>query len=134
MPAFNVPDDRKYTKDHEWVCVEGDTATVGVTDFAQGALGEVTYVELPVVGAVLTPGQEFAVVESLKAASDVYAPVSGTVFAVNDVLEKEPNTVNADPYGGGWLCKVEGIDPADTDRLLSPEQYQELLDSEDAQA
>ena len=130
----NVPDDLKYTDRHEWVRLEDGTATIGVTDFAQNALGEVSYVELPEPGWKVAQGKEFAVVESLKAASDVYAPVSGRVAAVNDALEAEPNRINADPYGEGWLCKVEGFDPAELAALLSPEQYTELISEEEAQA
>jgi glycine cleavage system H protein len=125
----DVPTNLRYTEEHEWVRLEGETATVGITDFAQEALGEVTYVELPAPGATLTRGEEFAVVESLKAASDVYAPLSGTVAAVNEALEDDPRQVNAEPYGAGWLCTVEGIDPAEVEGLLSPEQYQDLIES-----
>ena len=134
MAETQVPEDLKYTNEHEWVRLEGGTATVGITDFAQRALGEITYVELPEIGAALTKGAEFAVVESLKAASDVYAPVGGTVVAVNGLLEAEPNKVNADPYGEGWLCQVEGADQADLAQLLTPEQYRELLAKEEATA
>ena len=134
MAETQVPEDLKYTNEHEWVRLEGGTATVGITDFAQRALGEITYVELPEIGAALTKGAEFAVVESLKAASDVYSPVGGTVVAVNGLLEAEPNKVNADPYGEGWLCQVEGADQADLAQLLTPEQYRELLAKEEATA
>ena len=130
----NVPDDLRYTDQHEWVRLEDGTATIGVTDFAQNALGEVTYVELPELGWEFAQGKGFAVVESLKAASDVYAPVSGRVAAINDALEAEPNRINADPYGQGWLCKVSGVDPAELGALLSPEQYAELISQEEAQA
>jgi len=130
MPETSVPDDLRYTRQHEWVRVEGGSATIGITDFAQSALGEVTYVELPEVGAKLSQGKEFAVVESLKAASDVYAPLSGTVAAVNEKLEEEPKTVNTAPYGDGWLCKLNEIQEADLGDLLSPEQYAALLAEE----
>jgi len=130
MAETNVPADLKYTKEHEWVRVEGEAATIGVTDFAQNALGEVTFVELPEVGAEAVAGEELAVVESLKAASDVFAPVSGMVAAVNEALEDEPNAINADPYGAGWLCKIEGIDEAGLAALLTPEQYEALLSKE----
>ncbi len=132
MAQTNIPDDLMYTKDHEWVRVEDGAAVVGITDFAQKALGEVTYVELPEVGAALERGAEFAVVESLKAASDVYAPVGGTVAAVNEALGDEPRRINADPYGGGWLCRVEGVNSAELDGLLSPAQYAQLLDKDEA--
>ncbi len=131
MAETKIPEGLKYTNEHEWVRVEGSTGTVGITDFAQRALGEVTYVELPEVGAELTKGAEVAVVESLKAASDVYAPVSGTVVAVNGLLDAEPDKVNADPYGAGWLCQVEGVNQADLAQLLTSEQYRGLLAEEE---
>ena len=134
MAQTNVPEDVKYTNQHEWVRVEGRTATVGITDFAQHALGEVTYVELPQLGAKMTQGKECAVVESLKAASDVYAPVGGEVVGVNDALEADPKAINADPYGSGWLCKLDGADQAELATLLSPEQYAELLSKEEARS
>jgi len=131
MADTRVPADLLYTTQHEWVRVEGANATFGITDFAQHALGEVTYVELPEVGAPLAQGKEFAVVESLKAASDVYAPIGGKVTAVNSALADTPNTVNADPYGQGWLCKLQGVDKAQLPKLLSPKQYEELLSKEE---
>jgi len=134
MTASNVPVDLNYTEQHEWVRAEGGTATIGITDFAQHALGEVTYVELPEAGAGLTRGRECAVIESLKAASDVYAPVNGTVAQVNAALDADPTKINDDPYGEGWLCKVEGVDQVELGRLLSPEQYAELIAKEEAQA
>lgn len=132
MADVQIPEDLLYTEGHEWMRVEDGTATMGITDFAQDALGEVTFVELPEAGAELSQGEEFAVVESLKAASDVYAPASGTVTAVNHLLEDEPNKVNEDPYGDGWLCKLEDVSAAELDELLSPDQYRDLLESEDA--
>ena len=134
MNETKVPRDLKYTAEHEWVRVEGGAATIGITDFAQNALGEVTYVELPEVGAELSQGGEFAVVESLKAASDVFAPVSGKVAAANGALEDEPAKVNVDPYGGGWLCRIEGVDAGELDGLLSPERYEAFLGEEGTQA
>lgn len=134
MPEYRVPADLGYTKNHEWVRADAGSVTVGITDFAQNALGEVTYVELPDAGAELEQGKEFAVVESLKAASDVYAPVSGTVAAVNEKLEEEPKMVNAAPYGDGWLCKLSKIQEAELAALLSPEQYAELISSNEAQS
>ena len=134
MTASKVPAGLRYTDQHEWVRSEGGTATIGITDFAQNALGEVTYVELPEAGTDLASGREFAVVESLKAASDVYAPVSGKVAEVNTALDADPKKINDDPYGEGWLCKVEGVDRAELGRLLSPEQYAELIEKEEAQA
>ncbi len=127
MAATSIPDNLRYTKDHEWVRIEDGCAVIGITDFAQKALGEVTYVELPEIGATIEQGTEFAVVESLKAASDVYAPVTGKVVAVNEALADEPRRINADPYGEGWLCRVEGIDNTELDGLLAPAQYADLL-------
>jgi glycine cleavage system H protein len=130
MADRNVPGDLKYTRDHEWVRVEGDTAIIGITDHAQCALGEVTYVELPSVGQAVTLGGELAVVESLKAASDVYAPLSGEVLEVNEGLEEAPGTVNEDCYGAGWLCKLQGVQADEIQKLLSPDRYGELLAQE----
>lgn len=130
MADVDVPDDLLYTAEHEWVRVDGNTVTLGISDYAQDALGEVTFVELPDVDFGAVQGEEFAVVESLKAASDIYAPVSGTVIEVNALLEEEPNRVNESPYGDGWLCKLADVPAADLDELLSPEQYRALLQTE----
>jgi len=132
MAERDVQDDLKYTKQHEWVRVEGETATVGITDFAQQALGEVTYIELPEPGTEVEQGKELAVVESLKAASDVYAPASGTVASVNPDLEDQPDLINTDPYGAGWLCTIEGVGESELGRLLSSGQYRELLNQEES--
>ena len=122
-----VPKDLKYTSEHEWVRVEGDVITIGITDYAQQALGDITYVELPEAGAELQRGQDFAVVESAKAASDVFTPVSGTVAEVNSALADSPELVNQDPYGEGWLCRVTGVPVEQVESLLSPEEYEELI-------
>lgn len=127
MTGTNIPENLRYTKDHEWVRIEDGSAVIGITDFAQKALGEVTYVELPEPGTTIEQGTEFAVVESLKAASDVYAPVTGKVVAINEALADEPRRINADPYGAGWLCKVVGLDNTELDGLLAPAQYADLL-------
>jgi glycine cleavage system H protein len=122
-----VPADLRYAKSHEWVRVEADgTATVGITDYAQSSLGDITYVQLPKVGAVLKQGAVFGVVESVKAASDVYAPVSGTVVAANAALDQAPETVNRDPYGSGWILKLKPADPAEAASLLGPDDYAKL--------
>ncbi|WP_332697585.1 glycine cleavage system protein GcvH [Bosea sp. (in: a-proteobacteria)] len=113
----------RYTKDHEYIRIEGDTGTVGITDFAQGQLGDVVFVELPAVGKALTKGAEAAVVESVKAASEVYAPVSGEIVAVNGELEAAPGTVNEDPAGKGWFVKIKLKDTAELEGLLSEAQY-----------
>ena len=119
----------RYTKDHEYIRVEGDTAVVGISDYAQAQLGDVVYVELPSVGKSLAKGAEAAVVESVKAASEIYAPVSGEVVAVNDALESSPGTVNEDPAGRGWFLKLKVKDAAELDTLMSEEQYQEFVKS-----
>lgn len=122
-----LPGDLRYTEEHEWLRQEEDgSVTVGITDHAQSSLGDLVYVELPELGQELESGGEMAVVESVKAASDVYAPVSGTVVAINDNLADDPETINQDPYGDGWIARIDpGDDRIDT---MSPEEYQEFLD------
>ena len=121
----------RYTKDHEYVRVEGDSAVVGISDYAQEQLGDVVYVELPAVGKTLDKGAEAAVVESVKAASEVYAPVSGEIVEVNSELEGSPGTVNEDPAGRGWFLKIRLTDNAELEGLLTEEQYQDFLKSID---
>ncbi|HXY98688.1 MAG TPA: glycine cleavage system protein GcvH [Stellaceae bacterium] len=113
----------KYTRDHEWVRVEGDVAVIGITDYAQTQLGDVVYVELPELGRRVAQGKEAAVVESVKAASEVYAPISGEVIAVNDALSGEPGKVNADPMGEGWFLKLRIADPKELDGLMDEKAY-----------
>jgi glycine cleavage system H protein len=123
----NVPAALRYAKSHEWLKPEDDgTATVGITDYAQDSLGDITYVQLPRVGAVLKKGAPFGVVESVKAASDVYAPVGGTVVAVNTALDSAPETLNKDPYGGGWILRLKPSDPAEAGALLDAAAYAQL--------
>jgi glycine cleavage system H protein len=117
----------RYTKDHEYIRIEGDTGTVGITDYAQGQLGDVVFVELPSVGKALSKGGEAAVVESVKAASEVYAPVSGEVVAVNSELEAAPGTVNEDPAGKGWFVKIKLANTGELDGLLSEAEYQDYV-------
>jgi glycine cleavage system H protein len=119
----------RYTKDHEYIRVEGDAGTVGISDYAQSQLGDVVYVELPAVGKTLAKGDEAAVVESVKAASEVYAPVSGEVVEVNSDLEASPGTVNEDAAGRGWFMKIRLSDPSELDGLMTEEQYQDFLKS-----
>lgn len=122
----NTPNELKYAASHEWARLEEDgSVTVGITDHAQQALGDVVYVELPEVGVVLSAGQEAGVVESVKAASDIYAPVSGTVIAINPALEESPETINADPYHDGWFFKLKPEDAGELDELLDADAYQE---------
>lgn len=123
---MNVPDDLRYTKEHEWVRVEGSLARVGITDYAQDALGDVVYVQVPTVGATVSAGDSFGEVESTKSVSDVYAPVSGTVVSVNDALGSSPEALNQDPYGAGWLCEIEMSEPAQVDALLDAAGYEAL--------
>ncbi len=119
----------RYTKDHEYIRVEGDAGIVGISDYAQSQLGDVVFVELPSVGKTLSKGDEAAVVESVKAASEVYAPVSGEVVEVNSELEASPGTVNEDPAGRGWFMKIRLTDQSELDGLLTEEQYQEFVKS-----
>jgi glycine cleavage system H protein len=119
----------RYTKDHEYIRIEGDTGTVGISDYAQGQLGDVVFVELPALGKALSKGGEAAVVESVKAASEVYAPVSGEVVAVNSELEAAPGAVNEDPAGKGWFVKIKLNDAAELDGLMSEAEYQDYVKS-----
>ena len=128
-----LPGDLEYTNDHEWLRKEDDgTVTVGITNHAQEALGDLVYVELPEVGQELESGGDMAVVESVKAASDVYAPIDGTVTAVNEELADDPEKINADPYGDGWILRIQPADSVDEGALMSPDDYQALLDEEEA--
>ncbi len=122
-----VPKDRKYTKEHEWVLVEGDIATIGVTDFAAGELGDIVFVELPGVGDELNQGDTVGSIESVKAVEDLYVPVSGEVVAINEEIDAAPETVNKEPFDGGWLLKIKLSDPAELDGLLDAGAYTDLL-------
>lgn len=124
---MNVPDDLRYSTDHEWVRVEGNQATIGITDYAQDALGDVVFVQIPAVGTVVSSGATFSEVESTKSVSDVYAPLSGKVVSVNDSLADAPEQLNSDPYGTGWVCVIEMSDPAELDGLLDAAAYQSLI-------
>ncbi|HYA35169.1 MAG TPA: glycine cleavage system protein GcvH [Candidatus Binataceae bacterium] len=124
---MEIPRGLKYSKEHEWVITEESIATVGITDHAQEQLGEIVYVELPAVGDKVSKDDPFGVIESVKAVSDIYAPVSGTVVEVNEDLPESPETVNEDPYGDGWLIKVEMNDSSDLDDLMDGEEYKEML-------
>jgi glycine cleavage system H protein len=119
----------RYTKDHEWIRLDGDTAIVGISNYAQAQLGDVVYVELPAIGKQVGKGEEAAVVESVKAASEVYAPVGGEVTAVNAALEASPGTVNEDAEGTGWFLKLKVANAAELDELMSEEQYKAFLDT-----
>jgi glycine cleavage system H protein len=125
-----VPDELKFTPSHEWVLIEDDFAIVGITDFAQTLLGELVYVELPDVGDVIAQGESCAVVESVKAASDVYCPLNGQIIEVNEELADQPELVNDDPYSNGWLFKIQMDKPEQLDELLTPEEYQKQVAEE----
>ncbi len=126
----NVPEGLYYSKDHEWLRVEGDTGTVGITDHAQNALGDVVYVELPKVGETFGAHDVFGSVESVKAVSEIFFPVAGEVTEVNESLNDEPEKVNTDPYGEGWMVRVRLTSPGDVDSLLSPAEYEDFIKSE----
>ena len=130
MPT-EIPDDVRYAPSHEWARIDDEVVTVGISDFAQQSLGDVVYVELPQVGDEVSAGTEACVVESVKAAADVYSPVSGTVVAVNETLEESPEMVNQDPYGDGWFFKVEPTDVEELDDLLDADGYEQHCESED---
>jgi glycine cleavage system H protein len=125
---MTVPAQLLYSSDHEWIAVDGTRARIGITDYAQDALGDVVFVQTPTLGAEVTAGDSFSEVESTKSVSDIYAPVSGTVVAVNDALANGPDALNSDPYGAGWICEIEMSNPADIDALLDAAGYQALID------
>jgi len=127
---MDIPDDLKYTRDHEWARSKGGRVVVGITDFAQDQLGDVVYVELPAVGDEVKKGESFGVVESTKAVSDLFAPVSGKVVEVNDPLVETPETVNEDPYEEGWLIAIEPSDPAELAGLLDAKAYKAFVDEQ----
>ena len=129
---MEFPDDLHYTKEHEWLRLEGNDGLIGITDFAQDALGDVVFVELPAVGATLTQGRTFGVVESNKTVSDLFAPVSGRVTAVNQVLRDEPERVNQDPYGDGWMIRLAVTKRDEVDGLLDAAAYRAFVASEQA--
>ena len=124
---MNLPADLKYTKDHEWVKVEGDVITVGITDFAQGELGDIVYVEVETVDETLEAEEVFGTVEAVKTVSDLFLPVSGEIIEFNETLEDEPELVNSDPYGAGWMIKVKCSDTSQLDELMSADDYKALI-------
>ncbi len=126
------PSELKYTKEHEWVRVDGDTGTIGITDYAQDQLGDIVFVELPAAGVAISAAQKFGEIESVKAVSELFAPVSGEVTEANDGLTDSPESVNDDPYGDGWLIKVRLSDTAELDGLLSADQYEAFIEAEGA--
>ena len=120
---MNIPKNLKYTNDHEWISVEGDVATVGVTDFAQGELGDIVYVEVETLDEELEKEEVFGTVEAVKTVSDLFMPISGQIIEFNESLETNPEKINEDPYGEGWMIKIKLSDPSEIDDLLSPEDY-----------
>lgn len=127
---MDIPEDRRYLRTHEWARLDGDRVTVGITDYAQDALGDIVYVELPQVGRTVTATEAFCEVESTKSVSDVYAPVAGEVVEVNAALSEAPQKINDSPYGDGWICVIRTADPAAVDSLLDAAAYRSLLDEE----
>ncbi len=124
---MNIPANLKYTKDHEWISIDGETATVGITDFAQKELGDIVYVEVETLDQTLEKDEVFGTVEAVKTVSDLFLPLSGEIIEFNDALESNPETVNADPYGKGWMVKVKFSDASEIDGLLSSEDYKALI-------
>lgn len=123
---MNIPDDLRYTKDHEWVKVDGDEVVVGITDFAQHELGDIVYIEVGTVGETLDQEETFGTIEAVKTVSDLFMPVGGEVVAFNDDIESSPDIVNKDPYGNGWIIRIKMSDPSEVDNLLTADQYKEL--------
>lgn len=126
---MNIPNELKYTRDHEWIRVEGSQATIGVTDFAQGELGDVVFIEIETEGETLSKGETFGTVEAVKTVSDLFMPVGGTVEEVNEILTSKPEMVNKDPYGAGWMIKISVADPSELTDLLTAEEYLKMLEA-----
>jgi glycine cleavage system H protein len=124
---MNVPGNLLYTKDHEWLRIEGNTGYVGVTDFAQGELGDIVFIEIETVGETLAKEEVFGTIEAVKTVSDMFMPVSGEILELNSALEESPDVVNKDPYGKGWMVKIRITNPSETASLLTPEQYKAIL-------
>jgi glycine cleavage system H protein len=124
---MNIPSNLKYTKDHEWINIDGDTATVGITDFAQGELGDIVYVEVETLDETMDADEVFGSVEAVKTVSDLFLPLSGEIIAFNDTLESEPEKVNNDPYGEGWMIKIKISNPDEIENLLDETGYKELV-------
>ncbi len=125
---MDIPAELRYSSDHEWVRIEGTTVTIGITEYAQDALGDVVFVEMPDAGLTVAAGESFSEVESTKSVSDIYAPVTGAITEVNAALESQPELLNSDPYGAGWICRIEVGDPAELDGLMDAEAYRTLTE------
>ena len=126
---MNLPEHLKYTKDHEWILVEGEEATIGITDYAQKELGDIVFIEVETLDETLDAEEAFGTIEAVKTVSDMFMPVGGEVIAFNEELESAPEKVNKDPYGDGWIIKIKLTNPAELDKLLSASQYKELLEA-----
>ena len=124
---MNIPSNLQYTKDHEWAKIENGVATIGITDFAQGELGDIVFVELPEVGKSFNAGDAFGTIEAVKTVTDLFSPISGKIVAINEGLDSDPGKVNSDPYGDGWLVKIRLSDPDEKDGLLSSIAYEEII-------
>ncbi|MCP4705886.1 MAG: glycine cleavage system protein GcvH [candidate division Zixibacteria bacterium] len=124
---MNIPSDLKYTKEHEWIKIDGNLATIGVTDFAQGELGDIVFVELPSVGDETKSGESFGTIEAVKAVSEIFSPLSGKIVEINELLEDDPMVINSEPYGDGWMVKIELSDSSELESLISSDEYQELI-------
>jgi glycine cleavage system H protein len=124
---MNIPENLKYTKDHEWIAIDGDIATIGITDFAQGELGDIVYVEIETLDETLDQEEVFGSIEAVKTVSDLFMPVSGEIIELNEEIESSPEVVNSDPYGDGWMIKVKMSDPSEADALLDAAAYNELV-------
>ena len=124
---MNIPQSLKYTKEHEWVREDGDTVTVGITDHAQGELGDIIFVEFPEIGQKIERDEPFGTIEAVKTVADLFAPISGTVIEINETLDDSPESVNQDPYGDGWMVKVSVLEAGELDNLMSADQYQEMI-------
>ena len=125
---MNIPAELRYSSDHEWVRVDGAKATIGITEYAQDALGDVVFVEMPDAGLAVAAGESFSEVESTKSVSDIYAPITGSISEVNAELESQPELLNSDPYGAGWICRIEISDPSELDGLMDAEAYRALTE------
>ncbi len=124
---MNIPQSLKYTKEHEWVREDGDTVTVGITDHAQGELGDIIFVEFPEIGQKIEKDEPCGTIEAVKTVADLFAPISGTVIEINETLDNSPESVNQDPYGDGWMVKVSVLEAGELDSLMSADQYQEMI-------
>ena len=125
---MNIPGDLKYTKEHEWLRINGDIAEIGITDYAQGELGDIVFVELPEAGSDVKKMEPFGTIEAVKAVSELFSPVTGTVDAVNSKIEEDAGVINSDPYGDGWMVKIKVSEASELNDLLSPDQYKELIE------